>query len=134
MAASDFNDRIRFGSLYEIYGALLTEKQQQCLELYFCEDCSLAEIAEEMNVSRQAVHDLLKRVEQLLEHYEEILGFLRRMEKTRRLTEEAAAILDGAAETGKDKTGTLSDSKARNTKIARLRKIIQELQEEAGND
>ena len=96
MAANDFDDRIRFGSLYETYGALLTKKQQRCLELYFCEDCSLAEIAEEMQVSRQAVHDLLKRVEQSLEHYEKILGFLRRMEKTRALTDEAARLLDDA--------------------------------------
>ena len=86
MAANDFEDRIRFGSLFEIYGALLTKKQQQCLELYFCEDYSLAEIAEEMKVSRQAIHDLLKRVEQTLEHYENMLGFLQRMEKTRTLT------------------------------------------------
>ena len=76
MAANAFDDRIRFGSLYEIYGALLTEKQRQCLELYFCEDYSLAEVAEEMQVSRQAIHDLLRRVEQTLEHYETMLGFL----------------------------------------------------------
>ena len=117
MAANDFNDRIRFGSLYEMYGALLTEKQQQCLELYFCEDYSLAEIAEEMKVSRQAIHDLLKRVEQTLEHYEEMLGFLQRMEKTRMLTEEAAAILDSAAE------------KRQNKQDSRLREILEELKE-----
>ncbi|MBM6984609.1 MAG: YlxM family DNA-binding protein [Acidaminococcaceae bacterium] len=101
MTANDFNDRIRFGSLYEVYGALLTKKQQQCLELYFCEDYSLAEIADEMQVSRQAIHDLLKRVEQVLEHYESILGFLRRHEETRRLTQEAAEILR-SAETKQD--------------------------------
>ena len=119
MAANDFNDRIRFGSLYEIYGALLTEKQRQCLELYFCEDYSLAEVAEEMNVSRQAIHDLLKRVEQTLEHYEEMLGFLQRVEKMRMLTVEAEAILDGAAEKHKD------------TQISRLREIMQELNDES---
>lgn len=96
MTANDFNNRIRFGSLYEVYGALLTKKQQRCLELYFCEDYSLAEIADEMQVSRQAIHDLLKRVEQTLEHYEAILGFLRRHEETRRLTEEAAQALQAA--------------------------------------
>ncbi len=96
MTANDFNNRIRFGSLYEVYGALLTKKQQRCLELYFCEDYSLAEIADEMQVSRQAIHDLLKRVEQTLEHYEAILGFLRRHEETRRLTEEAAQVLQAA--------------------------------------
>ena len=61
MTANDFNDRIRFGSLYEMYGALLTEKQQQCLELYFCEDYSLAEVAAEMKVSRQAHGSLSRR-------------------------------------------------------------------------
>lgn len=96
MTANDFNNRIRFGNLYEVYGALLTKKQQRCLELYFCEDYSLAEIADEMQVSRQAIHDLLKRVEQTLEHYEAILGFLRRHEETRRLTEEAAQVLRAA--------------------------------------
>ena len=152
MAATDFNDRIRFGSLYEIYGALLTEKQRQCLELYFCEDYSLAEVAEEMQVSRQAIHDLLKRVEQTLEHYEEMLGFLQRMDKTRMLTEEAVelldtvttgskiaktarsdkakAVLDTAAETGNYAKNTRHGSKERNIKLARLREILQELQEE----
>jgi len=119
MAATDFNDRIRFGSLYEIYGALLTEKQRQCLELYFCEDYSLAEIAEEMQVSRQAIHDLLKRVEQILEHYEEMLGFLRRVEKTRSLTKEAKMILDSAVKECQDKQTT------------RLREILEELDNES---
>ncbi|MGI6263460.1 MAG: YlxM family DNA-binding protein [Succiniclasticum sp.] len=96
MKANDFNDRIRFGNLYEVYGALLTKKQQRCLELYFCEDYSLAEIADEMKVSRQAIYDLLKRVEQTLEHYEAILGFLRRHEETRRLTAEASQVLQTA--------------------------------------
>ena len=121
MAANDFNDRIRFGSLYETYGALLTKKQQQCLELYFCEDCSLAEIAEEMQVSRQAVHDLLKRVEQTLEHYEKILGFLQRMERTRALTDEAALLLDGAQ---KDNN---------NERLSRIREILVELKETQAN-
>ena len=131
MAANDFNDRIRFGSLYEIYGSLLTKKQQQCLEVYFCEDYSLAEIAEELNVSRQAIHDLLKRMEQTLEHYEEMLGFLQRVEKTRALTVEAEVILDSAAETDNDAKNTWPSSKERNTKFARLREILQELQEES---
>ena len=119
MAANDFDDRIRFGNLYEIYGALLTVKQRQCLELYFCEDYSLAEIAEEMQVSRQAIHDLLKRVEQTLEHYETMLGFLQRLEKTRMLTVEAAAILDTATENRKD------------AKLSRVREILEELNDES---
>ena len=136
MAATDFNDRIRFGSLYEIYGALLTEKQRQCLELYFCEDYSLAEVAEEMQVSRQAIHDLLKRVELTLEHYEEMLGFLQRVERTRQLTAEAAKLLDtvatgsGGTETGRSDKAAVPGSAAetrQNIQVSRLREILEEL-------
>ena len=139
MAANDFNDRIRFGSLYEMYGALLTEKQQQCLELYFCEDYSLAEVAEEMKVSRQAIHDLLKRVEQTLERYESMLGFLQRTEKTRALTEEADAILrEAISNTGHDlntieenrnakDNGMVKDNSLK--RLARVREILKELKE-----
>ena len=59
--------RVRLGRLFDAYGCLLTEKQQKCLELYFCDDLSLAEIADELEVSRQAIHDLIKRVEHTLE-------------------------------------------------------------------
>ena len=139
MTANDFNGRIRFGSLYEMYGPLLTEKQQQCLELYFCEDYSLAEVAEEMKVSRQAIHDLLKRVEQTLERYESMLGFLQRTEKTRALTEEADAILrEAISNTGNDiniieenrnakDNGMVKDNSLK--RLARVREILKELKE-----
>ena len=98
-----------------MYGALLTKKQQHCLGVYFCEDYSLAEIADEMQVSRQAIHDLLKRVEQALEHYESILGFLRRHEETRRLTQEAAEILRSA------------ETKQEFRRLGRVREILGQL-------
>ena len=139
MTANDFNDRIRFGSLYEMYGALLTEKQQQCLELYFCEDYSLAEVAEEMKVSRQAIHDLLKRVEQTLERYESMLGFLQRAEKTRALTEEADTILREAISNTVNDISTIEEnSNAKDDGVAkgsslkglnRVREILNELKD-----
>lgn len=70
MLDDSFKQRIRLGRLYDVYGPLLTAKQQSCMELYFCDDLSLAEIAAELDVSRQAVHDLIHRVEQILERYE----------------------------------------------------------------
>lgn len=119
MTVNDFNNRIRFGSLYEMYGSLLTKKQQRCLALYFCEDYSLGEIADEMQVSRQAVHDLLKRVEQTLEQYETMLGFLKRTETSRRLLDEAQRLLDettaGASHVGNS------------ARLARVREIVHEL-------
>ena len=78
MLEQDFEQRMRLGRLFDMYGGLLTEKQQQCLRFYFYDDLSLTEIAEEMGVSRQAVHDLLKRVEQTLERNEKKLGLLAR--------------------------------------------------------
>ena len=70
MLEQDFEQRMRLGRLFDMYGGLLTEKQQQCLKYYFYDDLSLTEIGEELGVSRQAVHDLLKRVEQTLEKNE----------------------------------------------------------------
>ena len=75
-----FQQRMRLGRLFDIYGGLLTEKQRTSLGLYFYDDLSLSEISEELGVSRQAVHDLLKRVEQILERYETTLGVLAKEE------------------------------------------------------
>ena len=45
-------------ALFDFYGALLTEKQQECLKMHLFEDFSLSEIGEELGISRQAVYDL----------------------------------------------------------------------------
>ncbi len=75
-----FEQRMRLGRLFDIYGGLLTDKQRTCLDYYFNDDLSLSEISAELGVSRQAVHDLLKRVEQILERYENALGMLAKEE------------------------------------------------------
>ena len=60
----------RMNALFEFYAALLTDKQMNYIELYYSDDYSLAEIAEEFGVSRQAVYDNIKRTEKILEDYE----------------------------------------------------------------
>ena len=60
----------RINALFEFYAALLTDKQMNYIELYYADDYSLAEIAEEFGVSRQAVYDNIKRTEKILEDYE----------------------------------------------------------------
>ena len=60
----------RMNALFEFYAALLTDKQMNYIELYYADDYSLAEIAEEFQVSRQAVYDNIKRTEKILEDYE----------------------------------------------------------------
>ena len=66
----------RVNDLIDLYGNLLTANQLNILELYYMEDLSLKEIAEELNVSRNAVHDSLKRSLITLEDYEEKLNLL----------------------------------------------------------
>lgn len=63
----------RMNYLYDFYQSLLTPKQQSYMSLYYLDDYSLGEIAEEYNVSRQAVYDNIKRTEAMLEEYEEKL-------------------------------------------------------------
>ena len=60
----------RMNALFEFYAALLTDKQMNYNELYYADDYSLAEIAEEFGESRQAVYDNIKRTEKILEDYE----------------------------------------------------------------
>lgn len=63
----------RMNALFEFYSTLLTEKQMNYIELYYADDFSLGEIADEYGVSRQAVYDNIKRTEKSLETYEKKL-------------------------------------------------------------
>lgn len=63
----------RMNYLYDFYQALLTPKQSSYMALYYLDDYSLGEIAEEYDVSRQAVYDNIKRTEAMLEEYEKKL-------------------------------------------------------------
>lgn len=65
--------------LYDFYGQLLSKRQQQVLALYYEENFSLSEIAEEFGISRQGVHDTLKKAEAALHQYERKLGLVNRL-------------------------------------------------------
>ncbi|QIA28213.1 YlxM family DNA-binding protein [Thermaerobacter sp. PB12/4term] len=65
---------LRLHRLYDLYRGLLTPRQQDVFELYHWQDLSLGEVAEHLGISRQAVHDLLRRSEALLEETEGALG------------------------------------------------------------
>ena len=77
------------GLLYDFYGPLLTGHQQKIYEKAVYENLALVEIAEEDGISRQAVHDLLRRCTALMESYERKLGLIARC---KRLGEDADAL------------------------------------------
>ena len=74
---------LKFVMLLDCYGDLLTEHQRSVMELYYCEDLSLAEIGAPLGITRQAVRSLIKRTEDILLNYEDKLGFADRLEKMR---------------------------------------------------
>ena len=77
----------RANDLIDVYGCLLTVNQLNILELYYMEDLSLKEISEELNVSRNAVHDSLKRSLTTLEDYENKLKLLEKENVKKELLE-----------------------------------------------
>lgn len=88
------HDVLSMSLLYDYYGELLTQKQQTCFDLYYNQDLSLSEIAEEAGISRQGVHDTLARAEALLQRMEEKTGCIARA----RRTQDALAEITAATE------------------------------------
>lgn len=84
----------RIGRLMDTYGPLLTDRQRHAMDLYFHEDLSLGEVAAELGISRQGVHDLLRRTEAVLESYERSLGLAGRLERQRDGLERLRAVLE----------------------------------------
>lgn len=85
---SDLEKKNYYNILFGYYGVLLTEKQQIMFEEYYGEDYSLAEIASEHNVSRNAVHDTIKKVLNSLDEFEEKLGLYAKDQKLNKLFKE----------------------------------------------
>ncbi|MBP1759110.1 MAG: hypothetical protein H6Q63_27 [Firmicutes bacterium] len=84
--------------LVDFYGPLLTEKQRNVWDLHYQQDLSLTEIAEVEHISRQAIHDLLKRTERILNEYEDKLGLVQRFWIEREKLMEVQSLLQGLSE------------------------------------
>ncbi len=80
--------------LYDFYGDMLTEKQQEMIELYYNEDLSLAEIASHSGISRQGVRDAIKRGEYQLAQFEDCLGLVARFGRMGQVLREIARQAD----------------------------------------
>jgi uncharacterized protein len=84
----------RMNFLFDFYQSLLTPKQSSYMELYYLEDYSLGEIAEEYEVSRQAVYDNIKRTETMLEEYERKLLLLDKYQKRQQIIKQYKQLTD----------------------------------------
>ena len=94
-------DAFEITLLFDTYGGMLTEKQQEYLDMRYNQDLSLSEIGQAQGVSRQAVFDNLTRTEALLRRMEENIGCVKRDMLTRSALQEildAAAVLDASSD------------------------------------
>lgn len=84
---------VEYALLYDFYGTLLTEHQQKIYEDYVYQNYSIGEIAEEAGISRQGVHDLIKRCNRILEGYEEKLMLLSKFSETKEKVNEIRQLV-----------------------------------------
>ncbi|UTL74332.1 putative DNA-binding protein [Bacillus halotolerans] len=88
----------RMNYLFDFYQSLLTSKQKTYMSLYYLDDFSLGEIAEEYEVSRQAVYDNIKRTEAMLEQYEEKLLLLKKFQERKEMFNKLKDLASGTEE------------------------------------
>ncbi|SHD76988.1 YlxM family DNA-binding protein [Schnuerera ultunensis] len=89
-----FERIVEVGILFDFYGKLLSERQFTAIELYYVHDLSLAEIGEELGISRQSVYDTLKRAEENLYEYEKTLGLVRKFKYNREEIDKLFKLMD----------------------------------------
>lgn len=86
-------DALEMALLFDYYGGMLTQKQQECFDMRYNQDLSLGEIGQLLGISRQAVCDNLTRTEALLRRMEDNIGCI---ERNMKLRKALALILDAA--------------------------------------
>ncbi len=91
------DDIVKQNLLYDFYGELLTDHQKLIYEDAVYNDCSLSELADEYSISRQGVHDLLRRCDRILEGYEEKLHLLERFNRIRSIAQDIESASDDPA-------------------------------------
>lgn len=91
-----FEKNLEIGYLLDFYGDILPERKRDIMDLYYNDDLSLSEIAEQMGITRQAVRDSIKKTEQELFFYEDKLGLRRRLTEAQAHTDAAIALCDHA--------------------------------------
>lgn len=86
--------------LLDVYGGMLTEKQSDTLNLYYNEDFSLSEIAENHGITRQGVHKCIRTSEEYLTQLEETLGYAEKYQKLYKIADELEALVNSSVDNG----------------------------------
>ncbi len=88
--------------LFDFYGQLLTPKQVEIMNMHYNDDLSLSEISEHLSISRQGVHDSLKRAEHALSEYEEKLGLVKIFIEQKESLDKVFLMLDDVLKNDED--------------------------------
>ena len=112
------NQTYRMTMLFDFYGEVLTERQKEFFDLYYNEDLSLAEIAENYGISRQGVRDVIVRAEAVMTELEDKTGLLKRFMQMRGKLE--------AIEEAADQIRTINYRQYENDELSRLADVIAE--------
>ena len=119
--------------LFDFYGELLTEHQRSVYEHAVYRDMSLGEIAQERGISRQGVHDLIKRCDRILQEYESKLHLVERFTKAKKTVAEIERLTLSAqySEKADEEADERADAtQAQGECLRAIRKLAQELLEE----
>lgn len=96
------SDALELTLLFDYYGGMLTDKQRACFDLRYNQDLSLGEIAEELGISRQGVHDAIARTEAALQNMESHLGCVGHARDLQRACSALTAIADELRAAGQE--------------------------------
>ena len=113
-----FEEIVELSLLFDFYGEMLGEHKKKVFEDYVLNDLSLAEIAEEEGISRQGVHDIVKRCTKQLKEYEAALHLVEKFQNMKNKLTKASELLGS-----KNKEAGVSD-------IEEARKLLAEMLEE----
>ena len=92
------NQAYRMALLFDCYGDMLTDRQKEFFDLYYNEDLSLAEIAENYDITRQGVRDVIVRAEGIMQELEDKTGIIRRFQKMQSQLSDIDRFADGIME------------------------------------
>ncbi len=97
------NQAYRMALLFDFYGDVLTDRQKEFYDLYYNEDLSLAEIAENYGITRQGVRDVIVRAEGIMSELEDKTGIIRRFHKMQDQLQAIGAKVDQLIQLNEDR-------------------------------